>query len=67
MRQGRNEPEFNSIDEECKYLASKAFHIIELVEVAGIKGASFDLIRKKLLNLGNDIIRMGEKQYGAGD
>jgi hypothetical protein len=67
VRQGRNEPNFESRDEECKHLASKTFHIIELVEVAGVKGASFDLIRKKLLNLGNDIIRMGDKSYEAGD
>ena len=66
MRQGK-EPIFESAKDECKYLASKAFHIIELVEVAGVKGASFDLIRKKLLNLGNDIIRMADKSYEAGD
>jgi len=49
-----------SLVKECNILASKTFHIIELVEVAGVEGTSFELIRKKLLNLGNDIKRMGE-------
>lgn len=53
--------EFNTIQEEANHLGSKAFSIIELVEVAGVSEQSFEIIRKKLLNLGNDIIRLGEK------
>lgn len=57
---------FNSIDDELEHLANKAFSIIELVEVAGIKEQSFLLIRKKLLNLGNDIKRLTSR-YKVGD
>ena len=52
---------FNSLQDECNHLGSKAFSIIELVEVSNIPKASFEIIRKKLLNLGNDIIRLADK------
>lgn len=45
-------------------LAHMAFHLIELVEAAGISGQSHALIRKKLLNLGNDILRLPVKEDG---
>lgn len=47
--------------DEIDNIANKAFSIIELVEVSGISQQSFLLIRKKLLNLGNDIKRLSEK------
>ncbi|WP_336786950.1 hypothetical protein [Paenibacillus sp. MMO-177] len=50
-----------TIQDECEYLGSKAFSIIELVEVAGVSPKNFEIIRKKLLNLGNDIKRLGDK------
>jgi hypothetical protein len=49
-----------SFSSECNSLGSKAFAILELVEVSGVSPESFRLIRKKLLNLGNDIKRIPE-------
>jgi hypothetical protein len=45
-------------------LASKAFGIIELIEMAEINDTQFKIIRKKLLDLGNDIIRLGQIKEG---
>lgn len=58
--------QFKSINEECDNLGSRAFSVIELVEIAGVSPSSFEIIRKKLLNLGNDIKRVGEK-YSPSD
>lgn len=60
------QPTFNTIEEEVEYLANKTFAVIELVEVTGVPEQSFSLIRKKLLNLGNDIKRLPQK-YKVGD
>ena len=46
------------LEGEVEILARKAFAIIELVEVTNISEPSFMLIRRKLLNLGNDIRRL---------
>lgn len=59
--------EFNSLQDECISLGNKAFSIIELVEASGISKEAFNLVRKKLLNLGNDIKRLSDKQYKDGD
>lgn len=50
-----------NFQDECNRLGDKAFSIIELVEVAGVPKSSFDIIRKKLLDLGNDVKRLPEK------
>ncbi len=47
-------------DKELEQVATKIFSIIEFVEVSGISGASFQVIRKKLLDAGNDILRLRE-------
>lgn len=39
-------------------MAMQAFHIIELVEASGVNDKSFKIIRKRLLDLGNDILRL---------
>lgn len=59
-------PTFKDLSEEVQYLANKAFSLIELIEVAGVPEQSFSLIRKKILNLGNDILRL-EGKYKAGE
>jgi len=51
----------SSVYEEIKHLSNRTFALIELVELAGISDHSFMLIRKKILNLGNDILRLEEK------
>jgi hypothetical protein len=43
-------------------LSKDAFDIIELIEVAGVEGTSFNIIRKRLLDLGNDILRLDKWQ-----
>lgn len=43
-------------------MACKAFQIIELVEASGVNEKSFKIIRKRLLDLGNDIIRLDEEE-----
>ena len=58
--------EFQTLQDELDYLGAKAFSLIELVEVSGVKGSAFEVLRKKLLNLGNDIRRIGEKSYPKG-
>lgn len=60
------QPVFDSIESEAEHLANRAFSIIDLVEVADISEQSFILIRKKLLNLGNDIKRLPTK-HKVGD
>lgn len=59
--------QFDSLEEELKYLSLKTFNILELVEVAGIKGESFNLIRRRLLNLANDILRLEDKSKEGGN
>lgn len=54
-------PEFRTFEEEINHLGNGAFSIIELVEVAGLEENQFKLIRKRLLNLGNDILRLKDK------
>ena len=58
--------EFETIQDECNYLSAKAFNTVGLVEVAGISGVSFEVIRGKLLDLANDIKRIGEKVNDNG-
>jgi hypothetical protein len=49
------------MENELKNLATRTFSIIELVEMLDIPDKNFLLIRKKLLDLGNDIVRVAEK------
>lgn len=46
-------------------LAQQAFNIISLLEVCNISDKNFMILRKKLLDLGNDILRLGVKQKGC--
>ncbi len=61
-----NKSKFSSLEERLKYLSNKTFSVIELIEVAGISEQSFKLIRKKLLDIGNDIKRL-EDDYRVGE
>lgn len=45
--------------DEKALLAKRAFDIIQLLEMTEITDKSFNVIRKKLLDLGNDILRLG--------
>ena len=49
------------MDKDIKKLANDTFALIDLVEISGIEKQKFLLIRKKLLDLGNNILRYGEK------
>lgn len=49
---------------DLQHLANRAFNIIELIEIAGISNPSFSIIRKKLLDLGNDIKRLDQRKEG---
>lgn len=66
MNNETQKPIFESYEDELKHLANSAFSIIELVEVADISEQSFKIIRKRLLNLGNNILRL-EGKYKVGD
>lgn len=56
----QNRSEFNE-------LSVRAFSIIELIEVAGLSDISFTIVRKKLLDLGNDILRLGDRVLKGDD
>lgn len=47
----------NDVYEE---IAKKTFSLIELIELSGIKGQEFLILRRKILNIGNDILRLGD-------
>ena len=51
-----------SMKDRLHDMACKAFQIIELVEASGVNEKSFKIIRKRLLDLGNDIIRLDEEE-----
>lgn len=52
---------------ELKLLANRAFNIIEILEVSELKQTAFTVVRKKLLDLGNDILRLEECAKKEGD
>lgn len=60
------EREFDCFEDELESLANRAFSIIEIIEVANISEPLFILARRKLLNLGNDVLRLKDK-YEVGD
>lgn len=60
------EREFDYFEDELESLANRAFSIIEIIEVANISEPLFILARRKLLNLGNDVLRLKDK-YEVGD
>lgn len=43
-------------------LAKRAFDIIQLLEMTEIAPKPFNVIRKKLLDLGNDILRLDTEE-----
>lgn len=46
-------------------LAKRAFDIIQLLEMTEIASKPFNVIRKKLLDLGNDILRLEDTEDGG--
>jgi len=57
------ETKYKNID-EYESLSKRIFSLIELIELAGVKGEEFKILRRRILNAGNDVLRLMD---GDGD